>query len=111
MADSRPAGTVSRHPLPFDKLSPLDFERLCLWLVEREGYERADEGRKMACGRRHFEEAGEGRQEEVVPAAEGWTFTTGRRGSRHTAGSPFCRERIRRQKGSGTGAVQRKPSG
>jgi formylglycine-generating enzyme required for sulfatase activity len=30
------------HTLPFDKLSPRDFERLCLWLVEREGYERAE---------------------------------------------------------------------
>ena len=35
--------TVTRttYTLPFDKLSPRDFERLCLWLVEREGYERA----------------------------------------------------------------------
>jgi len=30
------------HTLPFDKLSPRNFERLCLWLVEREGYERAE---------------------------------------------------------------------
>jgi tetratricopeptide (TPR) repeat protein len=29
-------------PLPFDQLSPRNFERLCLWLVEREGYERAE---------------------------------------------------------------------
>jgi hypothetical protein len=28
--------------LPFDQLSWRDFERLCLWLVEREGYERAE---------------------------------------------------------------------
>jgi hypothetical protein len=36
--------TVTRttHTLPFDKLSPRDFERLCLWLVEREGDERAE---------------------------------------------------------------------
>jgi restriction endonuclease Mrr len=35
--------TVTRttHTLPFDKLSPRDFERLCLWLLEREGYQRA----------------------------------------------------------------------
>jgi len=26
------------HVLTFDRLSPVDFERLCLWLVEREGY-------------------------------------------------------------------------
>ena len=34
--------TGTTHTLPFDKLSPRDFERLCLWLVEREGYERAE---------------------------------------------------------------------
>jgi HEAT repeat protein len=33
-------GTI--HTLPFDKLAPRDFERLCLWLVEREGYQRAE---------------------------------------------------------------------
>jgi len=36
-----PPITRTTHTLPFDKLSPRDFERLCLWLVEREGYERA----------------------------------------------------------------------
>lgn len=30
--------TGSNHPLPFEKLAPLDFERLCYWLVKREGY-------------------------------------------------------------------------
>lgn len=30
------------HVLAFERLSPLDFERLCLWLVEREGYTRAE---------------------------------------------------------------------
>jgi hypothetical protein len=34
--------TGTKHTLPFDKLSPRDFERLCLWLVEREGFERAE---------------------------------------------------------------------
>jgi hypothetical protein len=38
----KPAITGTTHTLPFNKLSPLDFERLCLWLVEREGYERAE---------------------------------------------------------------------
>ncbi len=33
--------TGTRHPLPFERLSAGDFERLCLWLVEREGYEGA----------------------------------------------------------------------
>jgi hypothetical protein len=42
MAQSKPEITSTTHILPFDKLSPLDFERLCLWLVEREGYARAE---------------------------------------------------------------------
>ena len=32
----------TNKPLPFGELSPLEFERLCLWLVEREGYLRAE---------------------------------------------------------------------
>jgi hypothetical protein len=39
---SRPPITGTTHTLPFDRLSPHDFERLCLWLVEREGYEGAE---------------------------------------------------------------------
>jgi hypothetical protein len=39
---TKPTITGTTHTLPFDKLSPGDFERLCLWLVEREGYERAE---------------------------------------------------------------------
>jgi outer membrane protein assembly factor BamB len=39
VSPSLPAAT---HVLSFDRLSPLDFERLCLWLVEREGYTRAE---------------------------------------------------------------------
>ena len=31
--------TRTTHTLPFDELSPRDFERLWLWLVEREGFE------------------------------------------------------------------------
>jgi hypothetical protein len=42
LTQSRLLITGTTHPLPFDKLSPRDFERLCLWLVEREGYERAE---------------------------------------------------------------------
>jgi hypothetical protein len=34
---TRPPITRTTHTLPFDKLSPRGFERLCLWLVEREG--------------------------------------------------------------------------
>ena len=43
MTQSQPPITRTTHNLPFDKLSPRDFERLCLWLVEREGYLRCRE--------------------------------------------------------------------
>ncbi len=33
---TQPTITGTTHTLPFDKLSPRDFERLCLWLVERD---------------------------------------------------------------------------
>ena len=36
------ARTGTSHILPFEQLWPRDFERLCLWLVPREGYERAE---------------------------------------------------------------------
>jgi hypothetical protein len=39
---TQPTITRTTHTLPFDKLSPRDFERLCLWLVEREGYDLDD---------------------------------------------------------------------
>ena len=42
MSPSQPGRTRTKHPLPFERLSPRDFERLCLWLVEREGYQRAE---------------------------------------------------------------------
>jgi hypothetical protein len=42
LAQSQPPITRTTHTLPFDKLSPRDFERLCLWLVEREGYTHAE---------------------------------------------------------------------
>ena len=41
MDRSKPTITSTTHILPFERLSPLDFEWLCLWLVEREGYVRA----------------------------------------------------------------------
>src|SRR5947207_1878170 len=37
---SKPAIITTRKVLPFDALEPLEFERLSLWLVEREGYLR-----------------------------------------------------------------------
>jgi len=39
---ARPPLPGTTHVLSFDRLSPVDFERLCLWLVEREGYTRAE---------------------------------------------------------------------
>jgi hypothetical protein len=42
MVQSKPEITGTTHTLPFDRLSPRDFERLCLWLVEREGYGRVE---------------------------------------------------------------------
>jgi hypothetical protein len=42
LTPSKPAIMGATHELPFDKLSPRQFERMCLWLVEREGYERAE---------------------------------------------------------------------
>ena len=41
MEQSKPTITSTQHILPFERLSPVDFERMCLWLVEREGYKRA----------------------------------------------------------------------
>ncbi len=38
----KPPITGTTHPLPFEQLAALDFERLCLWLVQREGYDRAE---------------------------------------------------------------------
>ncbi len=34
--------TRTNHQLPFDRLSSEDFERLCLWLVEAEGFENVE---------------------------------------------------------------------
>ena len=47
MSEAKPSITGATHTLPFGKLSPRDFERLCLGLVEREGYvsqEHGDDG-------------------------------------------------------------------
>ena len=53
--------TGGSHPLPFEKLAPLEFERLCLWLVRREGYERAE----------HLGEAGSEQGRDVVAWKDG----------------------------------------
>ncbi len=39
---TKPRVTATGHELPFERLSPRDFERLCLWLVRREGYPTAE---------------------------------------------------------------------
>jgi hypothetical protein len=41
LTHSQPPITSTTHTLSFDELSPRDFERLCLWLVERQVYEVA----------------------------------------------------------------------
>lgn len=66
MTQPQPLITRTTHTLPFDKLSPRDFERLCLWLVEREGYERAE----------HLGAAGGEQGRDVVAWREGarWAF-------------------------------------
>ena len=43
LTQPQPPITRTTHTLPFERLSPRDFERLCLWLVEREGYLRCRE--------------------------------------------------------------------
>ncbi len=57
----KPPVTGGLHTLPFEKLSRLGFERLCLWLVEREGYERAE----------HLGEAGSEGGRDVVAWRDG----------------------------------------
>ena len=42
LTQTKPTITGTTHELPFGSLSPRDFERLCLWLVEREGWTRAE---------------------------------------------------------------------
>jgi len=66
MTQLQPPITGTTHTLPFDKLSPRDFERLCLWLVQREGYERAE----------HLGAAGSEQGRDIVAWREGalWAF-------------------------------------
>lgn len=52
----KPDLTKTSHILPFSELSPLQFERLCLWLVEREGYLRPE----------HLGEAGSEQGRDVI---------------------------------------------
>ncbi len=56
----KPSVTSTNHILPFGELSPAQFERLCLWLVESEGYGQAqhlgaggnEQGRDVTAWRR-----------------------------------------------------------
>jgi len=52
----KPDVTKSNHVLLFNELSPAQFERLCLWLVEREGYLRSE----------HLGEAGSEQGRDVI---------------------------------------------
>jgi len=53
---NKPTITSTNHLLPFGELSPAQFERLCLWLVEREGYLRPE----------HLGEAGSEQGRDVI---------------------------------------------
>ncbi|MGA9772789.1 MAG: restriction endonuclease [Blastocatellia bacterium] len=52
----KPGVTNTNHLLPFGELSPAQFERLCLWLVEREDYLRPE----------HLGEAGSEQGRDVI---------------------------------------------
>jgi hypothetical protein len=39
---TKPHVTSTKHLLPFAELSAEQFERLCLWLVQRQGYLRVE---------------------------------------------------------------------
>src|SRR4051812_35936579 len=60
----KPPVTGGSHPLPFEKLAPGDFERLCFWLVQREGYSRIE----------HLGEAGSEGGRDVVAWKNGRRF-------------------------------------
>jgi len=58
---TKPPATGGSYPLPFGQLAPLEFERLCLWLVKREGYSQAE----------HLGEAGSEGGRDVVAWKDG----------------------------------------
>src|SRR3954447_12507176 len=61
---AKPPVTGGAHTLPFEKLAPGDFERLCFWLVQREGYSRVE----------HLGEAGSEGGRDVVAWKNGRRF-------------------------------------
>jgi Restriction endonuclease len=72
---NKPAIITTNKPLPFAELSPDEFERMCLWLVDREGYERPQ----------HLGEAGGEQGRDIVAykstesGKETWYFQCKRR--------------------------------
>jgi hypothetical protein len=52
----KPPIMSTKKPLPFYDLSPMEFERMCPWLVERQGYLRPQ----------HLGESGSDRERDVV---------------------------------------------
>ncbi len=62
--DSKPLLASMRLRLPFDQLSAADFERLCLWLVRREGFEVVE----------HLGEAGSEQGRDIVARREGLRY-------------------------------------
>ena len=87
---ARPPLPATTHVLSFDRLSPQDFERLCLWLVEDEGYVRGQ----------HLGLAGSEQGRDVIaykPTAHGeelWYFQCKRYASITVQGSLPPAERI-----------------
>jgi len=61
LIQSRPAVTSTSHTLPFERLSPEDFERLCLALLPHEGFESPE----------HYGAAGGDRGRDIVARRDG----------------------------------------
>ena len=63
---TKPPIITTNKLLPFDALEPAEFERMCLWLVKREGYE----------GIEHLGAAGKEQGRDTVAWREGaqWAF-------------------------------------
>ena len=63
---TKPPIITTNKLLPFDALEPAEFERMCLWLVKREGYE----------GIEHLGAAGQEQGRDIVAWREGaqWAF-------------------------------------
>lgn len=66
MPPEKPEITGTAHVLPFDKLSADDFERMCVWLVQREGFEAVE----------HLGAAGSEQGRDITAQRDGkhWAF-------------------------------------